>query len=413
MRPARLRGLEYGTHGIVSRPISLHSEIQWLRTVYCLRVTRLCPAFSQARLAALSDPAPSVHGDPTRRSPMPIQFKDYYQTLGVPRTASADEIRKSFRKLARQYHPDVAKNKTEAEAKFKEINEAYEVLGDQEKRKKYDELGPNWKQGAEFRPPPGWQGSPFQSYEGGRPGGTEFHFGGTGFSDFFSEIFGNRPGHEAGVGSRFDENGQFAGRGEDLESDILVTLQEALHGAVRPIGLQRRVPCPKCRGTGRDGRKTCPACDGETVTVKNETYQVRIPAGVRDGQQLRLAGRGDPGVGRGAAGDLFLRVRFERHPDFRVEGNDLYCDLDIAPWEAVLGGQVPVPTLEGQVSIKIPPGAQAGQRFRVRGHGLATKERGRGDLYAVLRVQTPSSVSEPEKKIWEQLAAESKFRPRE
>lgn len=342
---------------------------------------------------------------------MPVQFKDYYQTLGVAREASADEIRKAFRKLARQYHPDVAKNKTEAEARFKEINEAYEVLGDPEKRKKYDDLGPNWKQGAEFRPPPGWNGGPFQTFTGGRREGGEFHFGGTGFSDFFSQLFGNRPGFNRQ--EFFNESGEFAGRGEDLESDLLVTLQEALHGAVRPIALDRRVACARCGGSGADGRKTCPACRGEGVTTTRETCQVRIPAGVREGQRLRLAGRGDPAAGGGQAGDLYLRVRFERHPDFRVEGDDLHYDLDIAPWEAVLGATVDVPTLEGRVQIKIPPGSQSGQRLRVRGRGLPAKHPARGDLYVTLQVQTPSAVNERERKLWEQLASASAFRPRD
>ena len=343
---------------------------------------------------------------------MAIQYKDYYQILGVPRTATADEIRKSFRKLARQYHPDVAKNKTDAEAKFKEINEAYEVLGDPEKRKKYDELGPNWKQGAEFRPPPGWQGGGFRTFTGGKHAPEfDFQFGGTGFSDFFEQFFGGRAGFGRRAGVAEEED--FAERGQDVESDILVSLHEALGGSVRPITLQRRVTCPQCYGTGAVNGRTCSVCQGEGYTIKKENYQVRIPPGVREGQRLRLAGRGEPGVGRAAAGDLYLRVRFEKHPDFRVEDTDLFHELEVAPWEAVLGAQVPVPTLEGNVNIRIPSGAQASQRLRVRGQGLPKPGGGRGDLYVILRIQVPDHVSDRERKLWEQLAKESEFRPRD
>jgi DnaJ-class molecular chaperone len=242
---------------------------------------------------------------------MAIQYRDYYEVLGVPRTATADEIRKAFRKLARQYHPDVAKNKTQAEAKFKEINEAYEVLGDPENRKKYDELGPNWKQGAEFRPPPGWGegGGGFRTYSRGKQGSDfDFQFGGTGFSDFFEQLFGAR-----GDRTRFTEEEDVAQRGQDVESDILVSLHEALHGSIRPITLQRPVPCPQCHATGTVNGRTCSVCQGSRHTVRKENYQLKIPAGVREGQRLRLAGRGEPGVGRAAAGDLYLRVRFEKH----------------------------------------------------------------------------------------------------
>src|SRR5262245_2254306 len=189
---------------------------------------------------------------------MSIEYKDYYMSLGVARNASEDEIRKAFRKLARQYHPDVAKNKKEAEEKFKEINEAYEVLGDAEKRKKYDALGANWKQGAEFRPPPGWEpfgGGGFRGARRGQNGGVEFEFGGTGFSDFFEQVFGGR----RGGGFRFDQD-DTAERGRDLEADIMVTLEEALKGSVRAISLRRSAVCEQCEGTGVTGRKTCPRC---------------------------------------------------------------------------------------------------------------------------------------------------------
>ena len=343
---------------------------------------------------------------------MAVEFKDYYKSLGVDRTAGVEEIRRAFRKLARQYHPDVAKDKKTAEEKFKEINEAYEVLGDPEKRKKYDVLGADWKQGAKFRPPPGWD------RRARRPGGPdtsadfEFHFGGTGFSDFFEQFFGSTGGRRASAGFQdgFQESPQ---RGQDLEADILVTLEEASNGSIRPVSLRRSVACERCGGDGEIKGRTCPKCGGSGQTEKVENYQVKIPPGVREGQRLRLAGRGETGVGNGPAGDLFLRVRFARHPDHRVEGDDLYYDLDLAPWEAVLGAKVSVPTLGGQVSIKIPPGAQNTQKMRIRGHGLPLTGGGRGDLYVVLHVQVPGRVAERERALWEQLARESQFNPRE
>jgi curved DNA-binding protein len=320
---------------------------------------------------------------------MAVQFKDYYEVLGVPRGASEDEIRKAFRKLAREYHPDVAKDKKVAEEKFKEINEAYEVLSDPEKRRKYDELGPNWKQGAEFRPPPGWQGMRGESFGGGQ--GESFEFGGTGFSDFFEQLFGSARRGGGARGGYGYEAADFATRGRDVEGDIMVTLEEAMHGSVRAVTL---------RSTGPNGR------------ARTETYQVRIPAGVTEGQKLRVPGRGEAGAGGGAAGDLFLRVRLQKHPDFQVENHDLVCDAELAPWEAVLGTQVRVPTLDGSVNIKVPPGTQSGQRLRVRGRGLLKRGGEHGDLFVRVQVQTPTNVSEKERALWEQLARDSNFNPR-
>src|SRR5262245_60540060 len=256
---------------------------------------------------------------------MSIEYKDYYKSLGVARNASEDEIRKAFRKLARQYHPDVAKNKKEAEEKFKEINEAYEVLGDAEKRKKYDALGANWKQGAEFRPPPGWQpfgGGGFRGARGRQNGGAEFEFGGTGFSDFFEQIFGGK----RGGGFSFDPE-DLAERGRDVEADIMATLEEALKGSVRAITLRRAVPCEQCDGTGVVKRKTCPRCGGSGQIARTETHQVKIPAGVIDGQRLRVGGKGEAGAGGGKPGDLYLTIRLARHPDFEVQGDSVSYEL--------------------------------------------------------------------------------------
>jgi curved DNA-binding protein len=318
---------------------------------------------------------------------MPVQYKDYYKTLGVPRTASADELKKSFRKLARQYHPDVAKDKKKAEEKFKEINEAYEVLSDPAKRKKYDELGANWKSGADFRPPSGWEHfSGGQTFRGRDAGGEDFetHFGGTGFSDFFEQLFGSRMrGGAGGFGrsANFSEE-EFAERGRDVEGDIMVTLEEAARGSIRSVSV-------------RHGSRT-------------ETHQVKIPAGVTEGQRLRIAGRGEHGSGGGAAGDLYLRVRLAKHPDFEVEDHHLIHEAELAPWEAALGAEISVPTLTGRVNIKIPAGTQSGQKLRVRGRGLPPS----GDLLVVTKIVVPAKIPDAEKKLWEQLKRESKFNPR-
>jgi curved DNA-binding protein len=342
---------------------------------------------------------------------MAVQFRDYYEVLGVPRGASEDEIRKAFRKLARQYHPDVAKDKKTAEEKFKEVNEAYEVLGDPEKRKKYDQLGPNWKQGAEFRPPPGWQNMRGQPFSGRAAGnGFETHFGGTGFSDFFEALFGGAGRH--GGFSGFTEDEQFAERGRDVEGDIMVTLEEALRGSVRSINVQRGVQCEHCGGSGVRNQHVCNFCGGTGQMTKAETYQVRIPPGVTEGQRLRIAGRGGVGMGGGASGDLFLRVRLAKHPDFEVEDHNLVHEVEIAPWEAVLGAQVRVPTLDGAVNIKVPPGTQNAQRLRVRGRGLPQRGGTRGDLLVRVQIEVPKNVSDGERKLWEQLAHESHFNPR-
>jgi curved DNA-binding protein len=315
---------------------------------------------------------------------MAVQFRDYYETLGVSKTASEDEIKKAFRKLARQHHPDVAKDKKAAEEKFKQINEAYEVLGDREKRKKYDELGANWNQPGGFQPPPGWGPQPgggSRRYSTGDGGGIDFEFGGTGFSDFFEAFFGGG-GRQAGFGggNPFGQRQRSAERGSDVEADIMVTLEEALYGSKRSISLRR----------------------GNSNKV--ESYQVKIPKGVHEGQRIRLAGQGEAGAGGGKSGDLFLRVRLARHPDFTVEGNDLIDEVKVPAWQAALGGELRVPTLEGQVRLKIPPGTQGGQRFRLRGHGLPTAFGARGDLYVETQIQIPKTLSDHQREIWKQLA---------
>jgi curved DNA-binding protein len=318
---------------------------------------------------------------------MAVQFRDYYDTLGVSRTATQDEIKSAFRKLARKYHPDISKDKKGGEEKFKEINEAYEVLGDAENRRKYDELGPNWKQGQEFQPSAGT--APQWNYSTGGEG-AEFHFEGTGFSEFFEAMFGRRGAYGgnpfAGAGgNRYGETSS-AQIPIDAEADIMVTLEEALNGSTRHIRLQRRA-----RGSA-------------PVT---ETLKVKIPPGVREGQRIRLAGKGENG------GDLFLNVHLERHPDFRVQESNLHSDLELAPWEAVLGCKLTIPTLGGHAKLTIPPGTQNGQQFRLQNLGLPRQGGGRGNLYVSIRVQTPSQISDQERELWEKLAALSKFNPRQ
>lgn len=321
---------------------------------------------------------------------MSVKFKDYYDVLGVPRDASGEEIKKAFRKLAHKYHPDVAKDKTTAEEKFKEINEANEVLSDPEKRRKYDQLGANWNH-PERQPPP-----PQPGFGGGSGDASEFHFDGTGFSDFFEQFFGSRGRPSGGFGrTRGDGMGgeAVAQRGQDIEADILVTLDEILRGSTRTIHLQRADP--------RTGQSV------------QQTLRVKIPPGVREAQLIRLAGKGQEGIGGGDSGNLYLRVKFAQHPDFRVCGTDLHYDLDLAPWEAVLGATVPIPTLDGTVSLKIPAGTRAERQLRLRGKGLLTSAGTRGDLYAVVSIQVPAHLTPEQKALWEQLATKSTFNPRQ
>jgi curved DNA-binding protein len=326
-----------------------------------------------------------------------VKFRDYYEVLGVPRGASKDEIRKAFRKLARKYHPDIAADKAEGEEKFKEINEAYEVLSDPEKRKKYDTLGENWKHMGDFAPPPGGAGG-FRGFgAGGGPQSREFHFEGTGFSDFFENLFGQRAGY--GGFSGFDTGPQGARtqtrkrRGMDIEADILVTLEETMSGSERALTL---------RAPSRSGGPP------ETRSVR-----IRIPKGIQEGQLIRVAGHGQPGANGGDPGDLFLRVRLERHPDFRVQGSDLHYDLRLAPWEAVLGTTVEVGTLHGPVKIKIPPRTAPGTEFRIRGRGLPAEKAGEfGALYAAVKIALPETISSEEEALWKQLAERSNFNPR-
>ena len=335
---------------------------------------------------------------------MAVKFKDYYDVLGVSKIATADDIKKAYRKLARKNHPDVNPGDKSAEDAFKEINEAYEVLSDPEKRKRYDQLGSNWKAGAEFTPPPGWENAGVQFGDFGDVFGGEHRPGG--FSDFFESLFGNRRGARAGAG--------FQMRGQDVEAEIALTLEETHRGGARSLSLRAAEPCTDCGGSGSKDGKTCPTCHGAGVIRRPKSLEVTIPAGVRDGSVIRLAGQGESGMNGAPAGDLFLRVRIEPHPVFSgVGADDVQIELPVAPWEAALGGKVSVPTLDGPVEMKIPAGAQGGQRLRLRGQGLNRRGGGRGDQYVKLKIVVPSKLTDREKDLFEKLAAESRFNARE
>lgn len=312
-----------------------------------------------------------------------MEYKDYYAALGVEKTASQDEIKKAYRKLVRKYHPDVSKHK-DATEKTKEINEAYDVLGDAEKRAAYDELGQGRRAGQEFTPPPDW--------------GTQFDFGGADASDFFSDLFahaGRRPGRGGARGfGGAGGGGGFQMRGEDIHATITIDLRDAYQGASRTISL--RVPQHDEQGR---------------ATMQDKTLSVNIPKGVTPGQQLRLAGQGHPGVGGGAPGDLYLEIQFEPDPRYRVEGTNVYENVPVTPWEAALGASVSVPTPSGAVEVTIPPGSQSGRKLRLKGRGIPAREP--GDLYLILDVVLPPASTERAKEIYQQMARDLAFNPRE
>lgn len=319
---------------------------------------------------------------------MAVEFRDYYEVLGIGRDASAADVKKAFRKLARVHHPDVAADKATAEEKFKEINEAYEVLSDPEKRKKYDTLGANWDRHGGAPPQGAWTGGGQQM-----PEGFEFEFGGTGFSDFFEQYFsGGGARRAAGYGGGGSTGGGKR-RGQDIEGDLMVTLQEAFHGSMRTISLRKSDP--------RTGR------------VATDEVQVRIPAGIGEGQRLRVPGHGGNGSGGGEDGDLFLRVRMAADPDYRVKGHDLFRELSLAPWEAVLGTTISLNTPNGKsVQLKIPPGTNSEDQLRLKGYGLP-KKNAPGDLYVEISIVSPGQISAEERSAWEKLRDSSTFNPRE
>ena len=343
---------------------------------------------------------------------MAVKTSDYYEVLGVGRGASDGDIKTAYRKLARKHHPDLNPGDKAAEERFKELQEAYDVLSDAEKRKLYDRHGENWRAAGQGggTPPPGWE----RAQAGGGGGGPQaggfdfsgFDFGGGGAGGFdFEDLFG-RVGRGRGGGRR-------TRRGSDVEAELELSLEEAHRGGRRTLQMQAAETCPTCQGTGvTSDNKTCPTCGGAGQVLRPKTVEVNIPAGVRDGQTLRLAGQGGAGANGASAGDLYLRIRLRPHPVFNVRGDDLEVELPVAPWEAVLGAKVEVPTIDGKAEVTVPAGAQSGQRLRLRGQGLNKRKGGRGDEYVRLKIVVPKEPSDEERRLFEELKRVSRFNPR-
>jgi curved DNA-binding protein len=310
-----------------------------------------------------------------------MKFKDYYEVLGVARDASQDDIKRAYRRLARKYHPDVSKEEN-AEARFKEMKEAYEVLKDPEKRSAYDQFGENWKAGQDFQPPPEWQRAhPF--------GDRSFSTGGGEFSDFFETLFG---GGGRGGSWSFRTGGGRA-RGEDVSATIRIPVDDAFHGGSRTVTLE----VPEVDATGQ-------------LTRRRRTLNVKIPKGITAGKRIRLEKQGGPGLGGGVAGDLYLTVEFQPHPLYRAQGSDIYLELPVTPWEAALGRKIKVPTLGGPVDLKIPAGSSSGKTLRLKGRGLPGKVP--GDQYVELKVVVPPADDDRLRKLYEQLEQEHDVNPR-
>jgi curved DNA-binding protein len=310
-----------------------------------------------------------------------VKFRDYYETLGVPRTATLDDIKRAYRKLARKFHPDVNKEK-DAEARFKEVGEAYAVLKDPEKRAAYDRFGENWKAGQDFTPPPNWDEG-FE-FSGARPGAgaRDADFGE--FSEFFESLFGR--GGAGGMGGGGPRQGRTVrGRGEDHHAKVVIPLEDAYTGARRTLTLRM----PELDDEGR-------------VALRSRNLEVAIPKGIRAGQHLRLQGQGGPGLGGGPAGDLYLEVEFEPHARYQVDGRDVTVDLPLAPWEAELGASVRVPTPSGEVELTVPPHSGAGRKLRLRARGLPGEPP--GDLYAVVSIALPRAESDADKDAYRAFA---------
>ncbi|HPU35636.1 MAG TPA: J domain-containing protein [Bacillota bacterium] len=320
---------------------------------------------------------------------MSIPYQDYYEILGVDRNATDKEIKSAYRKLARKWHPDLysGKDKEKAEEKIKQINEAYEVLSDKEKREKYDRLGANWRMGEDFYPPPDMED--FQFFTG---------TGTTGFSDFFEAIFGSGFGRRARA-----SRPRGAVRGQDVEYELELTLEEAYRGGEKTLQVSSNEVCHACAGTGFDGRSFCPRCGGTGVTPSRKTLAVKIPAGVTDGSKIRLKGQGGEGLDGGERGDLYLKVRILPHSIYKILGSDLEVEITLRPEQAVLGDRVTVPTLDGPVIMKVPAGTRAGRRLRLKGKGLPYRG-GRGDQYVLIKIDIPEHITAEEEQLYRRLA---------
>lgn len=329
---------------------------------------------------------------------MAVAYKDYYETLGVPKTATQKDIKAAYRKLARKWHPDANPNDAKAaEEKFKEIQEANEVLSDAEKRRKYDALGSDWANASRQAETQRQRRS-----EQGRTvdfGDLEAEFSANGFSDFFDSFFSQ-------VGRRGSATADVPRRGRDIEGSIDVSLRDAYNGATRSITLQLEDTCPVCGGTGIVGRNICPNCHGTGRVATAKTLQVKIPPGVRDGQLIRLAGQGGKGSNGGPPGDLFLRVLLKDDDTFERDGDDIYVDFPVSMYTLILGGQVRVPTLSGTATMKIPQDTQNERMMRLRGKGMPHAGGGHGDEYVRLVAILPQGLNEDEREMFRELAAE-------
>ncbi len=311
-----------------------------------------------------------------------MDFKDYYTIMGVERDASQDEIKRAYRKLARKYHPDVSKE-SDAEARFKEVGEAYEALKDPEKRTAYDQLGANWKAGQDFHPPPDWNAG-FEFNGGGYTGGNAADF-----SDFFESLFGQG----FGTAQAGQQHAGSHSHGNDHHAKVLIDLEDAYQGATRSITLQ----APEVDSQGH-------------VSTKQRTLKVKIPKGVKQGQRIRLSGQGTPGMGKGQAGDLYLEIEFNPHSIYKVDGHDVYIDLPVTPWEAALGATIKVPTPDGQVDLKIAQGTTSGQKLRLKARGIPGKTP--GDLYVVTQITLPPADSDAARAIYQKMQQELAYNPR-
>ncbi|MGH2517354.1 MAG: DnaJ C-terminal domain-containing protein [Ktedonobacterales bacterium] len=340
-----------------------------------------------------------------------MDYKDYYKILGVQKSTSQDDIKKAYRKLARKYHTDVNPGDKSAEARFKEINEAYEVLSDPDKRKKYDTLGPNWQEQFGF-PGASTAGTRTRTY--GTPRGTTGAGMGdipynvddpTGFSDFFETLFGGRR-TPAGTATRTRGTGGLGAiKGDDIEQQVEITLREAFTGTKRSYTVQTPETCATCNGSGRVGTRTCAVCGGAGMTMRSKNLEVSIPAGVDIGSRVKVPGEGQPGIGNGARGDLYLVVTVKPDPLFERKGDDLTVDVSVPLFTAVLGGEAPVPTPDGRrLLLTIPPETQNGQTFRLGGKGMPRPKGGAGNLLARVQVVLPRQLSPQEKKLFEELA---------
>lgn len=358
---------------------------------------------------------------------MPVKFKDYYETLGVKRDASAEEIKSAYRKLARKYHPDLNKNDPKAEGKFKEMQEAYEVLSDVKKRKQYDTLGSSYQSGMDFQMPQDWSSYMGERGRAAASGGEAFGGGGEsfggmgGFSDFFEMLFGGSGGARTRGGAngpRAGARGGFGGgmhtrgpvRGSDVETTLSITLEDVYNGETKKVRFSVPGVCPACQGSGVVAGSRCGACDGRGETASVRTIEIRIPQGIKDGARIRLSGQGEGAPG-GQAGDMLVRVRIEPHPVFERVNNEIQVDLPVAPWEAVLGAEVEVPTLDGMVKMKLPPGTQNGSKLRLRQRGMKS-DGTRGDEIVRIKIVVPTEVTDREKHLFRQLRDISHFRPR-